>query len=354
MFCHQCGSTASQQWEGLCKNCFLKQYPLLSLEADLQVNICSNCHAQFQEGKWIGEGLPEEEIIYQTLEKNIKVSSLVEDPEIDLEILQMRGSIAECMIIARGKVLGEELTQEYETSLRLDKTVCPDCSKFAAGYYESVIQLRADSRSLYPEEIGQADEIIKENLNRLQEKNRMAYLSQRIKIKEGIDYYIGSQKVARKLVHKIREILGGFSQESPRLMGQDKSSGKDLYRTWISLRLPEFSIDDFISFKDRFAQVKSLDSRKIVVKDVSSLEKFSIPWKDYPAIEKLASFKDIQKTTLTAKTPKLIQLLHPTTYETIEVQSKPDFEELDIGDQVKVIDLKGKIYIIVEKNRKRS
>ncbi|MBU4548119.1 MAG: hypothetical protein KKH76_04915, partial [Euryarchaeota archaeon] len=175
MFCPQCGSSDTQLVEGLCKTCFLKEFYLLKLESEIVVTLCTSCHSQIQEGKWRELGLPEEEIIYQALEENIQISPLVEKSEIDLEIIHRRGSLADCMVIAKGVVFGEEITQEYKTTVRLNKTVCPDCSKIASGYFESVIQLRADDRPLSPGEIVLADQIIADNLNRLEKKNRLAY-----------------------------------------------------------------------------------------------------------------------------------------------------------------------------------
>ncbi|MEW6011387.1 MAG: 60S ribosomal export protein NMD3 [Euryarchaeota archaeon] len=347
MFCPQCGSSDTQLVEGLCKTCFLKEFYLLKLESEIIVTLCTSCHSQIQEGKWKELGLPEEEIIYQALEENIHVSPMVENVEIELEIIHRRGSLADCRVIAKGVVFGEEITQEYKTTVRLNKTVCPDCSKIASGYYESVIQLRADNRPLYQEEIALADEIIALNLNKLEKKNRMAYITQRTPMKEGMDYYIGSQKAAKKLINKLREQLGGLVKESPRLMGQDKSTGKGLYRTWISLRLPQFSIDDFIQYNDRLAQVKSLDSRKIIVRDLINQEKFSILWKDYANIKLIGHLEDIQKTTLTSKTPHSIQILHPTTFEPIDQEINPDYDKLSIGDEVDVLEIEGKIYIIL-------
>jgi nonsense-mediated mRNA decay protein 3 len=346
MFCPQCGSSDHKLWEGLCKNCFLKEFHLISIPAEIVVTACAHCHSNLKEGKWRELGLPEEEIIYRSLEDNIQTDPLVENPEVELEILQMRGSIAECLISVTGDVLGDEVAQEYKIDVRLKKTVCPDCSKFIAGYYEAVIQLRAQKRSISQEEIQSADEIINESLSRLWEKNRMAYLAQRAEMKEGIDYYIGSLKTARKVVAALREVFGGIVKESPRLMGQDKSTGKGLYRTWISLKLGEFNVGDFILYKNKIGKVSSMDSRKIVARDLDTMEKFSALWKDHENIKTLAKSTDEQITTLTSKSPHEIQILHPTTFQPLDLEMSPYFEDFQIGDEVTVIEIDKKIYIL--------
>jgi nonsense-mediated mRNA decay protein 3 len=346
MFCPQCGSSDVELLEGLCKNCFLKEFQPVSIPDEIGVTLCAHCHSNLQEGKWKELGMPEEEIIYRALEENIQINPLLENPEIDLEILQMRGSIAECIVSVTGNVLGDEIAQEYKVNVRMNKSVCPDCSKFNSGYYESVIQLRSQNRTLSPEEIQKADKVIKETLARLWEKNRMAYLAQRAQMKEGIDYYIGSQKSAKRLVASLREVFGGVVKESPRLMGEDKSTGKGLYRVWISLRLGEFKIGDFISYKNHLGPVLSIAARKIVIMDLESMEKFSVLWKEHEKIKMVAKSKDIQITTISSKSPHEIQILHPTSFQPLDLAMNPHFETYEIGEEISVIDINGKIYIL--------
>jgi len=116
----------------------------------------------------------------------------------------------------------------------------------------------------------------------------MAYISQRAQIKEGIDYYIGSYKAARKLTESLKNKLGGMINESPRLMGRDKSAGKDLYRVWILLRLPHFLKGDFVKYNDLPNQVTGYDGSKIYLKDLESQRGYRYPgsplgnWKWWP------------------------------------------------------------------------
>ena len=138
----------------------------------------------------------------------------------------------------REHVLGTMIVEEYNINVKIKKGVCPDCSKYASGYFESVIQIRADNRFPTPEELNTVDEIIRTKTRALSVKNRMAYVSDVAILKEGVDYYVGSYKAARKIVSAVKDVMGGVVQESPRLVGRDKSRGKDLYRIWISIRLP--------------------------------------------------------------------------------------------------------------------
>ena len=242
MFCPVCGATDVEMVDGICKNCYLKKFQLMEIPENITVTICKHCNSKLEEGKWKDEYIPEDEIIYRALENNITLSELAENEEIELEIDQMRGTIAECYVEAVATVLGEEIVETHTPNVKINYSVCPDCSKRNAGYYEAVIQLRADNRDLKEGEIEKAEEIVNRTLNKQYKKDKLAYVPQVAKLKEGNDYYIGSLKSAKKVVEHLKEEFGGKIKESPRLISEDKSTGKGLYRIWISLRLPKFEV----------------------------------------------------------------------------------------------------------------
>ena len=167
----------------------------------------------------------------------------------------MRGTIAECEITVLGTVYNTRLNEKYNVNVRLDHSVCPDCSKKDSGYYEAVIQLRAENRSLKQTEINNAEEIIQRTITKQSKKDKLAYIPQILNPKEGFDYYIGSLKTAKKIVNNLKNELGGEIKESPRLISEDRSTGKGLYRIWISFRLPEYEVGDFISFEDKIFEI---------------------------------------------------------------------------------------------------
>jgi len=343
-FCIKCGRSNTQLFKGLCKECFLKEYELLKAPEKIEVEICAHCNSQLINGKWIGRSIPEDEIIYRALENNI--DRKVEDSIIDLEILQKKGTISSCLIRAKAKVLGEEITQDYYTEVRLKKSACPYCSKYKSGYYEAVIQLRAHERSLETDEIKRAENLIHKKLEKLWEKDKLAYIARRTQQKEGVDYYIGSYKAAKKIIASLREEFGGIVKESPRLMGRDKSTGKNIYRVWISFKLPKFKEGDFISYKSRVGVIKAMDAHGILFYDLDRLKMSTVLWREYQDIKRIATQDDVKKTTITAISPKGMQILDPITYEPIDLDLKPGMEKLKIGDEVSVIQVDNKTYIL--------
>ena len=346
MFCPECGSTDKEMVGDICIDCFLKNFQMIELPKRIEVQICSHCNSKFEEGKWIDEFIPEEEIIYRALERNIKIADEVTNEIINLEIDQMKGTIAYCYVEVVGEVHGVQIEETHDTEVKIQKTVCPTCSKVQSGYYESVIQFRADNREIKAEEYAKADEIVERTLIKQSKSDKLAYCPQIAKLKEGHDYYIGSFKSGKKVAESLKEEFGGIIKESPRLISEDKSTGKGLYRIWISVRIPEFEINDFIRYEDKIMSVHSIAKNSVVGEDISTNKKHNIPMKNMENIELVKKADEIETTTIISKSPSIIQILDPSDYSAVDLEMKEEFSDYNIGDEIKLIKIDNNIYLL--------
>ena len=347
MFCPECGSTDKEMVGDICIDCFLKDFQMIEIPDRITVQICSHCNSKLEEGKWSEEFIPEEEIIYRALERNIQIKDEVSDEIINLEIDQMKGTIASCFVEVVGNVHGVQIEETQDTEVKIQKTVCPTCSKLQAGYYESVIQFRADKREIKSEEYAKADEIVERTLNKQSQSDKLAYCPQIAKLKEGYDYYIGSLKSGRKVAEALKEEFGGVIKESPRLISEDKSTGKGLYRIWISVRIPEFEINDFIKYENKILQVKDIDKNRITALEITNqYKKQSIPMKNLENITLIKKAEEIETTTVISKSPKMIQILDPSDYSAVDLEMSDEFANYEIGDEIKLIKIENYIYLV--------
>jgi nonsense-mediated mRNA decay protein 3 len=275
------------------------------------------------------------------------VADEVSDENVSLEIKQIKGTIATCGVEIVGNVHGAEIEESHETEVKILKTVCPTCSKIQSGYYESVIQFRADKREIRSEEYDKADEIVERTLLKQSKSDKLAYCPQIAKLKEGYDYYIGSFKSGHKVAEALSEEFGGIIKESPRLISEDKSTGKGLYRVWISLRIPEFEIDDFISFEDKILQVTGIGKSSVVGVDISTSKKHNIPMKNMENINLVKKSEDIETTTVISKSPQFLQILDPIDYSALDLNMKGEYEELNVGQEVKLIRIDNNVYLLI-------
>ena len=346
MFCPECGSTDKEMVGDICIDCFLKEFQMIELPERIEVQICSHCNSKLEEGKWSDEFIPEEEIIYRALERNIKIADEVENEDINLEIDQIKGTIASCYVEVVGEVHGTQIDEVHETEVKLLKTVCPTCSKVQSGYYEIVIQFRADSREIKPQEYKKADEIVERTLIKQSKKDKLAYCPQIAKLKEGYDYYIGSFKTGKKVAEALTEEFGGIIKESPRLISEDKSTGKGLYRIWISVRIPEFEIDDFIKYENKIIQVSAITKSSVMGQELSNDKKHNIPMKNMEDIELVKKASEIETTTIISKSPSIIQILDPSDYSAVDLEMKEEFSDYNIGDEIRLIKIDDYIYLL--------
>ena len=346
MFCPECGSTDKKMVGDICIDCFLKEFQMIEIPKRIEVQICSHCNSKLEEGKWSEEFVPEEEIIYRALERNIKIADEVSNEIINLEIDQIKGTIASCFVEVVGEVQGTQIEETHDSEVKLKKTVCPTCSKIQSGYYESVVQFRADNRQIKAEEYAKADEIVERTLNKQLKSDKLAYCPQIAKLKEGYDYYIGSFKTGKKVAENLKEEFGGTIKESPRLISEDKSTGKGLYRVWISVRIPEFEVDDFVKFEGKIMHVTSIGKNSVIGVDISTNKKHNIPMKSLENIELVKKCDEIETTTIISKSPSIIQILDPTDYSAVDLEMKDEFSSYNIGDEIKLIKINDNIYLL--------
>ena len=346
MFCLLCNKE-EELYEGLCKSCYLKEFELLEVPEYATFTVCSHCGATLKHDKWIQSAYYDDEIINDAIQKDIKVNEKLKNVEITTEILTNRGTVYDCILHVYGEVLDNFIDKDYPMEVKVEKGVCPDCSKFYSGYYEAVIQLRADGRKLEEDEIIEADEFISNEIQRLCKTNKLAYVTERIELKEGIDYQVGSHNAAHKIAENMQKQFGGIITESRKIVGRDKSKSRDLYRSWISVRLPSFHKDDFIEYKDNILMIEKIGSHKFVGLNLDRYESESVSWKEYDKIRKVGNTGDVKVTTVTNVTPTEIQILDPENYSTVDLKKGKNMKNINIGQEINVIKLKDKIYIIL-------
>lgn len=337
MFCLECGSDNKKMVNDICIDCFLKNFQMIKVPESIDITTCSHCNSRLEEGKWHESFIPESEIVYRALERNISINELVENEIIDLEIKNIRGNIAECSVDVVGDVYGEQVDEKHDVSVRILKKVCPTCSKVKSGYYESVVQFRAKNRDITEAEYNKADEIVERILNKQYSHDKLAYCPHRAKLKEGYDYYIGSLKSGRKIASALKEEFGGVIKESPRLISEDKSTGKGLYRIWISVRIPEFELGDLVKYYGKILQIKDIGKNRVVANDIKTDKKYSITWNDIEDVKLIKKSKDIEMANIISKSPSKIQVLDPNDYSVIDFDIKDDLKDAEIGDEVEII-----------------
>ena len=148
------------------------------------------------------------------------------------------------------------------------------------------------------------------------------------------------------MAEALKDEFGGVIKESPRLISEDKSTGKGLYRIWISVRIPEFEKDDIIKFEDKIIQVSDIDKNRVVGLDIKTNKKQNIPLKNMDDIKLIKKADEIETTTIISMSPRIIQILDPSDYSAVDLEMQDEFGNYNIGDEIKIIKIENYIYLI--------
>ncbi len=200
LICPKCGKSDKEVKfvEAFCIDC----YPFnLKLPDRIVIEFCKRCNRIRLKGEWVPYSR-------KKLEEHIasKARGEFESVSYDSE----KGE----MVFA---VKGTEIRRPFEFEKRI--VICPDCSKVAGGYYESIIQLRGDERK-----VAKYAKILTKMLG------RKTFITKSEEKHGGVDIYAGSTRVVLEAVAE----LGLKRKITRKLVGTKE--GRRAYRTTFSIR----------------------------------------------------------------------------------------------------------------------
>ncbi|MPW38975.1 Nonsense-mediated mRNA decay NMD3 like protein [Thermococcus sp. 101 C5] len=377
-FCYRCGISEREGGpliEGLCQVCFRKENPVLLIEDEINTELCQNCGSYKVRGTWVDPRNYElEELIFEVadnalvenllLDERVKEVKIVPKDELE-EITELPVGTAyvsfepvdwhieyfpaiinyEVEVKARIHEMQKELHHEKKMlTVYVRQTVCPRCQKFLGGYFEAILQVRAEDRVLTKEEKDEISKLVEEKVDEIMKRDRMGFIQDTIEKEEGIDFYMGSTSAARKLAQMIRDKYGGSISEAYQLVGQDRMTSKEVYRTSVSVRIPKFKVGDIVEDKKgNIYRVEGVSGKGLSLKNLSTHENEHKDWKTVKRDEIDTVEHERLEAMATSSTPREVQFMDMKNYETFELE-KPEFE-IEEGEVYKLVKVKGRYYI---------
>lgn len=138
---------------------------------------------------------------------------------------------------------------------------------FNPQYYEGILQLRNPNKEV-------VDFIEKEV-----EKKENVFITKKEKVRNGIDFYITSQKYLQNLGKKLQNCFGGELKVSSKLFSRDRQTSKGVYRVNVLFRLPGFKKGDIIELRGDKIKVINI-GKKVFAKNLKTGKKVSISFRD--------------------------------------------------------------------------
>jgi nonsense-mediated mRNA decay protein 3 len=361
-FCYRCGISEKEGGpliEGLCQVCFRKENPLLLLEEEINTELCQNCGSYRKHGTWVDPETYElEDLIFEVADNALieAIEGLLGEKVRHYEILSMDEleritelSVGEAVVAfepvewhieyfpaivtygvrlkARIHELQRELHDEKKhVTVYVRQTICPRCSRFLGGYFEAILQVRAEGRPLGEAERREVEDIVSQKIDEIMRKDRMGFIQDTIEKDEGLDFYMGSKGSARKLAQAIRDRFGGTINEAYELVGIDRQTSKEVYRTSVSVRIPKFQRGDVVT--DRHGKVylvEHVDGRGIELRNLETQERERMDWKTAKRDDLREIEYETEEAMVTSIRRDEVQFMDMRTYETFEMR-KPNVE----------------------------
>ena len=330
--CIKCGKFG--EFEALCSQCYMQQNPLLEGFKDINIQFCIVCKKVLNKGKWIPYESEKEAIIQQIKDKlkfnqNYEISELKIKPILPEHKkgpgMTMDGE-AELKIEASAQGFPKQLKEKYQIPLTISYTYCTKCSKSGTNYFAGTLQIRNPNEKV--------KNYIQEAMNSA--KKRGVFITKTKELKNGVDYYLTDNGFAVKLGKELQNKFGGELKTSAKLHTKDKMTSREVHRLSVLLRLPDYVIGDYIVLDDDPIKIIKM-GKKISGKNLRTGKQKTFDVKDgEPEILK------VYKTSISKIKPEL-EALHPETYQSIKVENPV---ELKVGQKVKVVIVKGKLFLV--------
>ncbi len=343
--CPICGAETEKLYDNLCRECYVKSKEFLKIKDTIEAQVCKDCLKYLRKNSWkfVSENYEEvlEELTYALIEDNIKVKE-IENSVAEIEILEIDPYNNFCRANVRiyGKIDDIEYKEEKEVEIKVKLVQCKDCARKARGYYESILQIRGANK----EELEEIKRVIYENIKNFSREDSKAFVSKEERLKEGLNFYMGSKKVARKIANILKKKYNAVINESKKLYGL--KDGKEVYRYTISVRLPKFRIGDILEKDGKYYQIIGISNDIVQLQSIENEEKIKMNLRDVENSRIAAKIENLPKAVVISKNEKLkeVQLMDLERFNTYTIKG-----EFDINEEVKIFKAGKKIFAIKQR-----
>ncbi|MHC1579955.1 MAG: 60S ribosomal export protein NMD3 [Candidatus Alkanophagales archaeon] len=335
-FCAGCGreqSEGEELYEGLCRECVLSIFRVEAEKIrlpDLEVRVCKHCGEFF---KGSGEPADLRSIVRDAVSRRLKAAAKGMRAElrgVDVEIEGFGRGGADAVIKFDVRFRGMELQERRPLRIKFVRRTCGRCSRISGGYYESIVQVRADGRTPRDDELVSVETIAYSALG----DGPKDFISKVEPRKEGIDLYVGSIEGGRRISKSIVRALGGRISESKKLYG--RKDGREVYRVTFLVRLPRFLRGDVIELDGRVILVERAEGRGVTGLDLDTGSRVFLSDEEVRRASLVGNRERAESAVLMSVIGDEIQILDPKSYETVTLK-KPPFLRKKAGDDVLVV-----------------
>ena len=264
MFCVECGAEGVT-YRGLCARCFTKKNPVVEPPPVLDMARCASCGSYRLRSGW--SKVDRDLVLPQLLREAIPARPPYQRLSFTHVAREEDANNLAVTVKALGRFEDLSLVQDFRVRVRIKPSLYESCQKQRSRYYEGILQVRGDGRNLAPKEIGAVQTFVAARVDRMEDPD--AFLSRTEQVHGGLDFYVSTNALGRRLARDVAETFGGAVSASPKLYGQKE--GREVYRVTSLVRLGAFRTGDVVRHKGGLAEVTSVRPF-VVLKDLLSGE----------------------------------------------------------------------------------
>ena len=344
MFCVECGKEEKIFRNGVCISCYLKNNSFTKGPEILDIYTCQKCSSYKYKNTWLQESF--EDTLKRHIKDSFKISKELKDVRIKTDCDE-KGKNIVCKANISGFLEDNKITEQHVLTVRMRGTICDVCSKQFGGYFEAVLQIRADKRKPGEEELENIKITVKKTVESLKAKgNRGLFITDIGKEHGGIDFYLSEKGSAYTIAKKIQEQFGGEIKQSSTNVGMKDS--RQIYRMTYLIRLPSYRKEDFISYNNSFYYISFISGNKAHVFELSNWTEKIFDKKELQKASMLGGKELVKEMILVSQSKDEVQIMDPKNYKTFDVRKPKDVSFNN--KMVNVVIFEEQIFLLPEKN----
>lgn len=351
--CYLCGKEAVV--DGLCNSCYDEHHPLIEVSTPLSIQACKKCGSVKVPGGWqkivIGnmnaEELAEKQIEI-ILDQEIKI--FTKGVSLIVEEQNKLDRVTHLVVTASGKSHESVPAHDehYPVEIRFRYGTCDTCGMMSGGYYEAIVQIRAADREISDDEKKNFTMKVTDMTVAKYKSDDRAFVTMIDDNKYGIDYYIGSEHLAKEIADEFERQFIAERKENYKLVGEDKT-GKKKFRTTILLRLPRFSIGDFILINKQPSQVlvignNTLTYYNLIRRERSTINQKNVKWRTIEFLAPLTERREFMVVTHVFGQP--VQIMDSKNFDVTEVDESIFDFEVTSGMKIHGLMIEEQLYVL--------
>jgi nonsense-mediated mRNA decay protein 3 len=340
MFCVECGKDEPIFRNGVCLSCYLKHTQFTKGPAIMDITVCPRCSSYKHKNTWVQEDF--DEILKRYIKDVFSISSELKNVTIQTQCKE-QDRILRCTVTFSGFLEDQQITEQHPLTVRIRRNTCDVCSRESGGYFEAIIQIRAEKRTFPKEELTILRTTVESQVEQLQKSGKRGlFITDYDENRQGLDFFVSEKTTAFSIAKKIQEQFGGEFKQSTSDAGMKDS--KQVYRMTYLVRIPAYRKGDFFSFDASYFLISSLHENKVRALELSRWTEKVIEGKNIQPSKIFGGKELIREMIVVSQSKKELQVMDPKTYSTVEIQ-KPKLVTIE-SPMVNTVKLDGCLFLV--------